>query len=312
MSFKHLRGVENSTLRRRILRAEQDLPEMLRGHRPRRGHTMHAIHGPDPAPQPPIHGARPASEAQTPIGAQLSLPPNHAAASWLSTSWTVPGLADPLPDVLSHSAMPPTLPSSDAARWRDHGIHSATPVPQPPPLHAETTAATTPRTGSKRSLASMDVRHDFKDRQWARSGGGDASQTTDVPSPQTDNAHDALGGDEWLRQGHAFIGKRVRRRILDAEQAGQTAASNVDGTVVGWLPAHMSNYFKDDDPAQPAALWRVQYDDPAIGQEDLEESEVTDAAATYSARVFDEVPSATRVHTSDQTQPSCAGPPPPK
>ena len=261
---------------------------------------------------PPLHGPRPVSEAQTPIGTQLSLPSDHHAASWLSTSWTVPGLADPPPDVRGQSAMPPTLPSPDAARWRGHGIHSATPAPPPPPLHAEATAAASPRAGSKRSLASMDVRHDFKDRQWARSGGGDASQTTDVPSPQTDNAHDALGGDEWLRQGHAFIGKRVRRRILDAEQAGQTAASNVDGTVVGWLPAHMSNYFKDDDPAQPAALWRVQYDDPAIGQEDLEESEVTDAAATYSARVFDEVPSATRVHTSDQTQPSCAGPPPPK
>ena len=101
--------------------------------------------------------------------------------------------------------------------------------------------------------------------------------------PQTDNVHDASGGDEWLKQGHAFIGKRVRRRILDAEQAGHTAASDVDGTVVGWLPAHMSNYFKDDDPGQPAALWRVQYDDPAIGQEDLEESEVTDAAAMFSA-----------------------------
>jgi hypothetical protein len=156
MSFKHLRGVENSTLRRRIVRAEQDLPKMLRGDRRRRGHTMHAIHGPDPAPQPPIYGARPASEAQTPIGAQLSLPPNHAAASWLSTSWTVPGLADPLPDVLGPLVMPPTLPSPDAARWRGHGIHGATPAPQPPPLHAEATAAATPRAGSKRSF--MDAR----------------------------------------------------------------------------------------------------------------------------------------------------------
>ena len=159
MSGKHLRGVENTTLRRRIRRAEIDiLPEALREDPPRRGRAMHAIHGPDPALQPPLHGPRPASEAQTPIGAQLSLPPNHAAASWLSTSWTVPGLADPPPDMLGQSAMPPTLTSPDAARWRGHGIHSATPAPQPPPLHAEATAAATPRAGSKRCFASMDVR----------------------------------------------------------------------------------------------------------------------------------------------------------
>ena len=95
MSGKHLRGVDNSTLRRRILRAERDiLPKMLRGFEPRRrGGAMHAIHvpDPDPAPQPPLHGPRPVSEAQTLIGAQLPLLPDHPAASWLSTSWTVPG-----------------------------------------------------------------------------------------------------------------------------------------------------------------------------------------------------------------------------
>jgi len=111
---------------------------------------------PDPAaPQPPLHGPRPVSEAQTLIGAQLPLLPDHPAASWLSTSWMVPGLADLLGQ---SSAMPPTLPSPDAARWRSHGIHSATPAPQPPPLHAEATLAATPRAGPKRSFASMDVR----------------------------------------------------------------------------------------------------------------------------------------------------------
>ena len=158
MSGKHLRGVDNTTLRRRITRAESDiLPKMLRFESRRRGDAMHAIHGPDPdpAPQPPVHGPRPVSEAQTLIGAQLPLLPDHPAASWLSTSWMVPGLADLLGQ---SSAMPPTLPSPDAARWRSHGIHSATPAPQPPPLHAEATAAATPRAGSKRCFASMDVR----------------------------------------------------------------------------------------------------------------------------------------------------------
>ena len=157
MSGKHLRGVENTTLRRRILRAERDiLLKPLREPRSRRRRGG-AVHGPDPdpAPQPPLHGPRPVSEAQTLIGTHLPLPPDHPAASWLSTSWTVPGLAD----LLGQSpAMPPTLPSPDAGRWRSHGIHSATPAPQPPSLHAEATLAATPRAGSKRSFASMDVR----------------------------------------------------------------------------------------------------------------------------------------------------------
>ena len=77
MSGKRLRGVDNTTLRRRITRAESDiLPKMLRFESRRRGDAMHAIHGPDPdpAPQPPVHGPRPVSEAQTPIGTQLLLP----------------------------------------------------------------------------------------------------------------------------------------------------------------------------------------------------------------------------------------------
>ena len=192
MRSKRLPGVENTTLRRRIRRAEIDiLPEALRGDPPRRGCAMHAIHGPDPALQPPLHGPRPASEAQTPIGAQLLLPPDHPAASWMSTSWTVPGLADPLPDVLSQSAMPPTLPSSDAARWRDHGIHSATPVPQPPPLHAEATVAATPRAGSKRSLASMDVRQpDGEDPAvWAKRGCPDLPATAQMQAAQRHSVH---------------------------------------------------------------------------------------------------------------------------
>jgi hypothetical protein len=84
--------------------------------------------------------------------------------------------------------------------------------------------------------------------------------------------------DEWLKEGHTFIGLRVRRSIQDQRK---TMSADVDGTVIGWLPAHLSNYFKDDDPNQPAALWRVQYDSPAVGQEDLEHSEVVDAAAMY-------------------------------
>jgi hypothetical protein len=76
---------------------------------------------------------------------------------------------------------------------------------------------------------------------------------------------EAQGEDEWLTTGHAFIGQRLRRSILTDDR--KIVRTDVDGTVVGWLPAHMSNYFKDNDPNQPAALWRVQYDDAAVGQE---------------------------------------------
>lgn len=98
-----------------------------------------------------------------------------------------------------------------------------------------------------------------------------ATAAAPVPGPS--------GDDEWLKEGHPFIGQRVRRSILDERKT----VAVVDGTVIGWLPAHLSNYFKDDDPNQPAALWRVQYDDAAIGQEDLEYSEVLDASDMFRA-----------------------------
>ena len=101
-----------------------------------------------------------------------------------------------------------------------------------------------------------------------------------APTPSGAAPTPSGGDDEWLTQGHSFIGQRVRRSILDERK---TVSADVDGTVIGWLPADMSNYFKDDDPNQPAALWRVQYDDAAIGQEDLEHSEVLDASAMFRA-----------------------------
>ncbi len=147
MRGKRLPGAGNTALRRRIVRAENDIiPRLLRVH----SATDAPLHG---ARQPPLHTARSASE----IGAQLSLPPDHAAASWLTTSWTVPDLTGPLPNESDQWAMPP-LPSPGAARWRGHAIQSATPAPQPPLFHAEATTATTPWAGSKRSFASMDVR----------------------------------------------------------------------------------------------------------------------------------------------------------
>jgi hypothetical protein len=46
----------------------------------------------------------------------------------------------------------------------------------------------------------------------------------------------------------------------------QNARVRVDGTITGWLPPYVSNFFKDGDLSVPAALWRVQYDDAAVGE----------------------------------------------
>ncbi len=165
MRGNRLPGIDNQTLRRRIKRAERAIiPEMLRVFEPRRrGDAFHAIHAADPAAQPPLHWAWPASAPQTPIGAQLVLPSDHPAAPWLSTSWTVPALAGPLPDVPmpGQSVMPPTLPSSDAACWRGHGTHGTNPAPQPPTLHAAATTAATlgPKNERRQTDADPDAVH---------------------------------------------------------------------------------------------------------------------------------------------------------
>jgi len=88
--------------------------------------------------------------------------------------------------------------------------------------------------------------------------------------------------DDWLTKGHNLIGQRVRRSILDE---AKTLSADVDGSVVGWLPANVSNYFKDHDPSKAAALWRVQYDSVGIGQEDLELHEVMEASRMYESGV---------------------------
>ena len=157
MRGKRLPGADNTALRRRIVRDENDIiPRVLRDLEPPGlddALAIQADHRATPAPQPPRHGAQPASGAQMHIGAQLLLPTDHGAASWLSTSWTVPDLTGPLPDVPGQWARP----SPDAARGRGHTIHSASPAPQPP-LNVVATTAATSWAGSKRSWASMDVR----------------------------------------------------------------------------------------------------------------------------------------------------------
>jgi hypothetical protein len=80
-------------------------------------------------------------------------------------------------------------------------------------------------------------------------------------------------GEEWRTSGNAWIGRAVRREVLD--EAGQRVITTANATVVGWLPAADSNFV--DDAGQPAALWHIRFSDARIGEEDLEEAEVQEA-----------------------------------
>jgi len=62
---------------------------------------------------------------------------------------------------------------------------------------------------------------------------------------------------KYIRLSHTL---HTRRAVMDDSN---TVSSLLDGTVVGWLPAHLSNYFTHNSSA-PSALWRVKYDDGAI------------------------------------------------
>ena len=85
--------------------------------------------------------------------------------------------------------------------------------------------------------------------------------------------------DEWLCYGNSYIGKRIRRSVF----AGSSMQA-VDGMVRGWLPAEISNFWSEHSN-RPAALWRVVYDNLAIGQEDLEDFEVEEAVQVYQLEV---------------------------
>ena len=132
MTRTRLPGVTNTALRRRILRSErQIIPEALRTI-PRQTGNRDAVREAQ------------AGENATPMGALLSLPPDHPAGALLSSSWTV--------------SAPQALPG--AGSWsNDLGSGSSSPLRAPPPdaSSAETSTATPPQAASKRSSTSMDA-----------------------------------------------------------------------------------------------------------------------------------------------------------
>lgn len=75
---------------------------------------------------------------------------------------------------------------------------------------------------------------------------------------------------EWMKEGHPFLGKKVRRDF-DGEVT--------EGTVVAWMKAGAG----EDEPA----LWRVKHADG--DEEDLEEEEVNEAIALHALDTEEEL-----------------------
>jgi hypothetical protein len=61
---------------------------------------------------------------------------------------------------------------------------------------------------------------------------------------------------------------------------GETVIGYGDGTVVGWLPSDLSDFCSEFTQEQ-APLWHIRYDSAELGEEDLEEVEVEDAAEAF-------------------------------
>jgi hypothetical protein len=97
--------------------------------------------------------------------------------------------------------------------------------------------------------------------------------------------------NEWYTDGNEYIGKRVRCCVFDSTGKLTVAA---DGIIVGWLSKEKSNFFaantpperdRPHPPCKPAALWRLKYDDAALGGENLEEHEVIEAIDLMSTEL---------------------------
>eukprot|EP00960_Hanusia_phi_P029264 747862-Hanusia_phi.AAC.9 len=101
-----------------------------------------------------------------------------------------------------------------------------------------------------------------------------ASEAMATEAADVENGQGAL--PEWSKDNE-FVGKRVRRNVKgdDGKPAGQA-----NGTVIGFLPKEISD-FVSKDTNQPAALWRISFDDEDIGEEDLEEFEIVNAIQAY-------------------------------
>ena len=127
---------------------------------------------------------------------------------------------------------------------------------------------------TKGNAAASRSRADASAAPAAQNGGSDAGgEVSGANGGSTDL------GEEWHRFPHPYIGKRVRRNVMGEDL---THAGKANGIIVGYLPAEISD-FKSKQTNLDAALWKLKFEDPDIGNgyEDLEEYEVKQAMLDY-------------------------------
>jgi hypothetical protein len=81
---------------------------------------------------------------------------------------------------------------------------------------------------------------------------------------------------QWCTEGNEHIGKRERRYVFNSR--GELTAA-ADGIIAGWLRKEKGHFF----PAKTCKpVWRLMYDDAALGEENLDEHEVLKAISLMS------------------------------
>jgi hypothetical protein len=134
--------------------------------------------------------------------------------------------------------------------------------------------------GVARTLAGIEVRWRPL-RHVGCSGGGGASAA--IVSSGTGGGNGGGGGataaaadDEWRVEGHAWLGRTIRRTTYAPD--GVTAVGSADALVIGWLDVPEADFIS---PAtgEPAALWRVRYVTGKV-KGDVEDLEVADMLAS--------------------------------
>ena len=117
----------------------------------------------------------------------------------------------------------------------------------------------------------------------AGTAAGTAAATAAAAAAAVDEEPQDVLDEEWLFDGHAWLGRGVRRllqaapianRFRDFTTLAPQHAVMTDGVVEKWVP--------QGKQADDWALWRARYTDGSV--EDLEEHEAAEAIAMWTAR----------------------------
>ena len=135
-------------------------------------------------------------------------------------------------------------------------------------------------------------------------GSAHAQQTATMDVTARD---DSVRTAVYTDNGHAWIGKRVRRTIWGLVGTTRQITATADGRISGFLPVGESDFV--DALGNSAALWKMEYDDTGLGEEDLEEHEVTESLLLFASH--SQVPAVAR-HKGDSKRAGSAPKVPPR